>query len=258
MLAHELRNPISAIQYANELAKTSGADRNRTAEIIDRQVRNLIHLIDDLLDVSRITRDKIELRCESIDARTLVERAAAAVEPLIKSRQHALRVDMPQQPLPLFVDPTRIEQVLVNLLANAAKYTPAGGQIEVRAFASDGFAVFCVKDTGLGIPPAMLHRVFELFAQVAPTLDRSQGGLGIGLTVVRKLTKLHGGSVSATSDGPGRGSEFTVRLPLAAAPTAKLKPPTAPAAAERPQKLLVVNDDAHWRKASPSCCTGRA
>ncbi|HEY2147949.1 MAG TPA: ATP-binding protein, partial [Pirellulales bacterium] len=243
MLAHELRNPISAIQYANDLSRIGANTEFQPSEIIDRQVQNLTRLIDDLLDVSRITRNKIELKREPVDGRTIMQRAVATTEPLIRSRKHSLKVEASSDPLPIFVDPTRAEQILVNLLSNAAKYTHEGGEITVRAMAEDGFAVFKIKDTGLGIPQPMLHRVFELFMQVDPSLDRTQGGLGIGLTVVRRLAELHGGSVSATSEGPGRGSEFTVRLPLveapaeAAAPERKAGPPT------HPLKILVVDDN---------------
>ncbi len=244
MLAHELRNPISAIQYANDLARIAGpSDEHQTGEVIERQVQNLAHLIDDLLDVSRITRNKIELRRELIDGRTLLQRAADTVEPLVRARKHELIVEPPSDPLPLFVDPTRSEQILVNLLTNAAKYTPEGGRITARAFAADGFAVFKIKDTGLGIPEPMLHRVFELFTQVNPSLDRSQGGLGIGLTVVRKLAELHGGSVSAASEGSGRGSEFTVRLPLSDAPMPSAVGGRGSPHAVKPQKVLVVDDN---------------
>ncbi len=243
MLAHELRNPISAIQFANELAKVDGAARAESNEVIDRQVSNLSRLIEDLLDVSRITRDKIELRREYVDAATIVRRAVATAEPLIKSRKHTLTVETGHEPLPLFVDPTRAEQILVNLLTNAAKYTPEGGQIAVQAQAADGSVVLRVKDTGLGIPPAMLPRVFELFTQLDPSLDRAQGGLGIGLTVVRKLVELHGGSVSVASEGPGKGSEFTVRLPLAEPP--KTAPDGKPAAKilSEPRRILIVDDN---------------
>jgi signal transduction histidine kinase len=243
MLAHELRNPIAAIQYANELSRITPPAEYQSNEIIERQVQNLTRLIDDLLDVSRITRDKIELRREHVDGRTILQRAVTTTEPLIHSRKHSLIVEPPAEPLPIFVDPTRAEQILVNLLSNAAKYTPEGGQITVRALAADGSAVFKVKDTGLGIPHAMLHRVFELFTQLNPSLDRSQGGLGIGLTVVRKLAELHGGSVSATSEGPGRGSEFTVRLPLVEAPTPAATRERKPGSAMPPQKILVVDDN---------------
>jgi PAS domain S-box-containing protein len=243
MLAHELRNPISAIQYANEIARIAGPSEFQASDVIDRQVQHLVHLIDDLLDVSRITRGKIELRREHVDAATILQRAAATAEPVVKSRKHTLVVEAPSGPLPLFVDPTRAEQILVNLLINAAKYTPEGGQITAAAFAADGFAEFKIKDTGLGIPEPMLHRVFELFTQVNPSLDRSHGGLGIGLTVVRKLAELHGGSVSATSEGPGRGSEFTVRLPLVEAAPETDKPRKVVAASGAPQKMLVVDDN---------------
>jgi CheY-like chemotaxis protein len=226
------------------LAQISGpGDDHQSAEVIERQVQNLVHLIDDLLDVSRITRNKIELRREPIDGRTLLQRAAGTVEPVIKGRKHDLIIEPPSEPLPLFVDPTRAEQILVNLLTNAAKYTPEGGRITARAFAADGFAVFKIKDTGLGIPEPMLHRVFELFTQVNPSFDRSQGGLGIGLTVVRQLAELHGGSVSAASEGPGRGSEFTVRLPLSDAPVPSARGERGSPNSAKPQKVLVVDDN---------------
>jgi two-component system CheB/CheR fusion protein len=244
MLAHELRNPISAIQYANELSRMVPAQEYHASEVIGRQVANLVHLINDLLDVSRITRDKIQLNCERIDGAVVLQRAVVTTEPLIKSRQHTLNVELPREPLPLNVDPTRAEQIFVNLLTNAAKYTPEGGQITVRAFAADGSAVFQVSDTGLGIPEGMLHRVFDLFTQVNPTLDRSQGGLGIGLTLVRKLTELHGGTVTAMSEGPGRGSQFTVRLPLAAVPKQAGAPEESRGAASaRPRRRILVVDD---------------
>lgn len=242
MLAHELRNPLAAIQYANQLATLSKTDDNPATEVIDRQVKNLAHLIDDLLDVSRITRDKIQLRKESVDGRLLIERALATVGPSIAERRHELSTEVAATPLPLHVDPVRVEQILVNLLSNAAKYTPEGGRLSVRAFSLDGQMVYKIKDTGVGIPPEMLPRVFELFTQVNRTLDRSQGGLGIGLTVVRKLAEMHGGSVSAISEGPGQGSEFTVRLPLATttfevAVEAKHSEPAGPL------KILVVDDN---------------
>lgn len=242
MLAHELRNPLAAIQYANQVAKLTVPEDSAAVEVIDRQVRNLAHLIDDLLDVSRITRDKVRLRKESIDGRSLLQRAVATVRPDIEARRHRLEVDICDEPLPLFADPVRVEQILGNLLSNAAKYTPEEGRIAVRCFSADNLAVFKVKDSGIGIPPEMLPRVFELFTQVDRSLDRSQGGLGIGLTVVRKLAEMHGGSVSVASGGSGQGSEFTVRLPLSDAVE-------QPEVAEQQQlatgslKILVVDDN---------------
>ncbi len=224
MLAHELRNPLAAIQYANQLASLTRQEENPVSEVIDRQVKNLAHLIDDLLDVSRITRDKIQLRKEAVDGGVLLKRALATMRPTIDDRRHELLTELSAEPMPLLADAVRVEQILVNLLSNASKYTPEGGRITVRAFPLDGQAVFKIKDTGVGIPAEMLPRVFELFTQVERSLDRSQGGLGIGLTVVRKLAEMHGGSVSATSEGQGLGSEFTVRLPLSVEPSAAEAP----------------------------------
>ncbi len=246
MLAHELRNPLAAIQYANQLAALAKQEDNPATEVIDRQVKNLSHLIDDLLDVSRITRDKIQLRKEAVDAQLLMQRALATVGPAIEERQHELICDLSSQSMPLFADPVRVEQILVNLLSNAAKYTPEGGKITVRSFPLDGQVVFKVKDTGIGIPPEMLPRVFELFTQVDHSLDRSQGGLGIGLTVVRKLAEMHGGSVSATSEGLEQGSEFTVRLPLGEAAAQSATPPSSTTLS--PLRILVVDDNVDMAK----------
>jgi PAS domain S-box-containing protein len=242
MLAHELRNPLAAIQYANQLATLTKQTDNPASEVIDRQVKNLAHLIDDLLDVSRITRDKIQLRKEAVDGRVLLERALATVGPALKDRKHELLTELSSEPMPLYADPVRVEQILVNLLSNAAKYTPSGGKISVRSFPLDGQVVYKIKDTGIGIAAEMLPRVFELFTQVDRSLDRSQGGLGIGLTVVRKLAEMHGGSVSATSEGMDQGSEFTVRLPLVVEAPQPL-PLQIPAAPAGPLRILVVDDN---------------
>ncbi len=213
MLAHELRNPLAAIDYATQLASISPDQAANATEIIHRQVRHLARLIDDLLDVSRITRDKIELRREPIDAATIVNRAAGTARPTIDKHKHQFKVEVAPVELPIFADPTRTEQIVVNLLTNAAKYTPEGGEISLKAYPEHQDVVIKVCDTGVGIPKEMLPRVFELFTQVNPEIDRTKGGLGIGLTVVRRLTEKHGGTVSATSDGLGKGTEFTVRLP---------------------------------------------
>lgn len=242
MLAHELRNPLAAIQYANQLTKLTEPDDNMAADVIDRQVKNLAHLIDDLLDVSRITRDKVQLRKEVIDGTVLLERAVTTVRPAIEARKHELISDIARIPMPLYVDPVRVEQIFGNLLCNAAKYTHEGGRITVRSFVQDGQAVFKVKDSGIGIPPEILPRVFELFTQADHSLDRAQGGLGIGLTVVRKLAEMHGGSVSVTSEGNGRGSEFTVRLPISDSPL-EAQSPAKSVADTRPLRVLVVDDN---------------
>ncbi len=243
MLAHELRNPLAAILYANEISKMTDRSESPASEIIDRQLANLSHLINDLLDVSRITGDKIQLKNEFIEGAAIVQRALATAHPLIEGRSHELSREISSEPMPLYVDPTRVEQILVNLLTNAAKYTQEGGKITVRAYPSDGQAVFKVQDTGIGIPSEMLPRVFELFTQVDQSLDRSQGGLGIGLTVVRRLTEMHGGRVSVKSNGLGCGSEFTVVLPLTQQRPAELAAPASDQTMLPLMRILVVDDN---------------
>jgi PAS domain S-box-containing protein len=246
MLAHELRNPLAAISYAVAAARLNDGEPNANMmDLIDRQVTNLARLIDDLLDMSRISRDKIQLRRETIDLATLVRRAADAVRAMMEEKRHQLVVELPNEAMPIHVDPTRAEQIIVNLLANAAKYTTEGGRIELRAHCENGEGVIKVRDNGIGISREMLPYVFELFAQADRSLDRSQGGLGIGLTVVRKLTELHGGSVSAHSAGVGQGSEFTVRLPMCGVEAVARTNGEAPKAASTSRKLriLVIEDN---------------
>ncbi|HWE38612.1 MAG TPA: PAS domain-containing protein [Isosphaeraceae bacterium] len=248
MLAHELRNPLAAVGNAANVLKLSDdpGDVGFARDVIDRQARQLARLIDDLLDVSRITRGKIRLRREACDAAAIVGQAIQSVEPLIREFGHRLEADFEPGTLPLRADPTRIEQVVVNLLTNAAKYTERGGHILVRAAREGDQVAITVRDNGIGIPPEWLPQMFELFAQGERTIDRSEGGLGIGLTIVQKLTELHGGTVSAESEGPGRGSTFTVRLPSAARPS-----PAPPGPAPRPEagpeprgaRVLVVDDN---------------
>ncbi|HEX3129552.1 MAG TPA: sensor histidine kinase [Thermoanaerobaculia bacterium] len=217
MLAHELRNPLGAIanaSYVLEQAGPAGPPMDRAVPVIQRQIQHLVRLVDDLLDVSRITRGKIELRKQDLDLRDAVRGALEMTRPLIEAKEHELRVSLPDEPLPLHADVTRLEQALGNLVRNAAKYTEPGGHIEVSARREDGEAVVRVKDDGIGISPELLPRIFDLFIQGEQSLDRSGGGLGIGLTLVRRLIEMHGGRVEARSAGPGQGSEFTVRLPL--------------------------------------------
>jgi PAS domain S-box-containing protein len=218
MLAHELRNPLAPIRNAAQVLKLVGqADANQqwAREVIERQTQHLTRLVDDLLDVSRITRGKVTLQRETLDLSTVIHRAVEASRPLIDARKHELTVTLPSEPVRVEGDLTRLVQVVSNLLNNAAKYTDEGGQISLEAAREDGEAVVRVRDTGLGLPPDLLPHVFDLFTQAERSLDRSQGGLGIGLTLVRQLVELHGGRVEALSGGPGRGSEFVVRLPLA-------------------------------------------
>ncbi|WP_437541730.1 ATP-binding protein [Sorangium sp. So ce367] len=242
MLAHELRNPLAAISLSLTLLGdlTGEAPRSeRYREIARRQVGNLVRLVDDLLDVSRITRGTVELRLEDVDLAAAVRNAAAAVRAAVEARRHALSVEVGPGDFGMRADATRLEQVVTNLLTNAAKYTPPEGAISVRltreAAGAAPEAVLRVRDTGRGIPAVMLERVFELFTQVEQTIDRGTGGLGLGLTLVRRLVEMHGGSVVAESAGPGQGSEFVVRLPLgrgAAPPLAPgAEPPLAPGAA---------------------------
>jgi signal transduction histidine kinase len=222
MLAHELRNPLAAISTALALLEASDGDPAKDArhrETARRQMRNLVRLVDDLLDVSRITRGLVDLRTEQVDLVSILHSAIGAARPAIESRQHQLELAISSGAFQLKADSTRLEQVVANLLSNAAKYTPPKGTISVQLtreiIQGAPHAVLRVKDTGRGIPMHLLERVFEMFVQVDQTLDRSMGGLGLGLTLVRRLVQMHGGRVEAISSGPGTGSEFVVRLPLA-------------------------------------------
>jgi PAS domain S-box-containing protein len=245
MLSHELRNPLAAISGAFELLESNG-DPEQAAwsmEVIDRQVAHLSRLVDDLLDVSRITRGKIRLRRRVVDVAGVMQGAVEAVRPLLDERRHRLRVSVAPGTMWLDVDPTRLEQVLSNLLGNAAKYTDAGGQVDFSASLEGGEVVIRVRDTGIGIPADQLSQVFELFAQGDRTLARSEGGLGIGLTLARELTEMHGGTVSASSEGEGRGSEFAIRLPAAGRPEAADAPEGPPEGVPRHARVLIVEDN---------------
>jgi signal transduction histidine kinase len=247
-LAHELRNPLAPVRNAVEILnrldlRDPHLERCRT--IIDRQVRQLTRLVDDLLDVSRINSGKIELRRERVDAASVVERAVEISRTSIEGAGHALQLTLPPIPVFLDVDPVRIAQVVANLLNNAAKYTAPGGRIEVAVERNGIDAAITVRDNGMGIPSQMLGAIFDMFTQVENSLDRSQGGLGVGLSLTRRLVELHGGSVSAHSGGPGQGSEFVVRLPLAAAP-ARAEPGSnaaEPRAIAEGLRVLVVDDN---------------
>jgi signal transduction histidine kinase len=218
MLAHELRNPLGAIANAAHVMEQVGLSEppmQRAVGVMQRQIQHLVRLVDDLLDVSRITRGKIELRREPLDLREAVSSAVEMTRPVVQAKEHELRVILPPDPLPLDADVTRLEQAIGNLVRNAAKYTEPGGHLEVAAWQQDGQALVRVRDDGIGIPAELLPRIFDLFIQGEQSLDRSGGGLGIGLTLVRRLIEMHGGRVEAHSEGAGKGSEFVVRLPLA-------------------------------------------
>ena len=215
-LAHELRNPLAPVRNALYLLKSDAATpaaREQARAMMERQVHHLIRLVDDLLDVSRVMRGKVDLRKERTDVGAVAARAVETAQPLIDARRHTLTVNVPPSPVWVHADPVRLAQVVGNLLTNAAKYTDDGGQLTLTVERTDGEAVVRVRDTGIGIAPDMLPKVFDLFVQVETAADRTQGGLGIGLTLVKRLVDLHGGTVEAHSDGPGRGSEFVVRLP---------------------------------------------
>jgi signal transduction histidine kinase len=248
MLAHELRNPLSAIgaALAVQEALARGDETSvRVQETLTRQTRHLARLVDDLLDVSRITHGKIELRRRVVDLVEVTRRALAAAEPLMESRGTRLEVTLPKAPLPVDVDVLRIEQVIVNLLGNAAKFSPAGGAVEVSLEGENDppRAVLRVRDHGIGIDPASLESIFDMFVQVDQSAARSRGGLGIGLTMVKKLVFLHGGEVHADSEGEGRGATFTVRLPLAAAVSTGAEVIEAARPTSRRQRILLIEDN---------------
>ncbi|WP_435018383.1 response regulator [Tundrisphaera sp. TA3] len=251
MLAHELRNPLSIILNAVHLLKLRDGDRQsgeRMREMIERQVRHLCRLVDDLLDVSRITRGKIQLRTETIDLAAIASTAVEDLRNTFDHRRQTFSLTLPDGPIRMEADPTRMEQVIVNLLNNASKYTETGGSIAMDVAREDGCVSLAVRDNGVGIAPEMLTRVFDLFSQAERSLDRSQGGLGIGLTLVRNLVQMHGGEVVARSDGTGQGSEFTVRLPIPDIQIeagARADRVAGPAPVHRPTRVLVVDDNVH-------------
>jgi signal transduction histidine kinase len=249
-LGHELRNPLAAISNAlqcMELAPVAPVVVEEARAILKRQTGHVVRLVEDLLDVSRITRGKVRLRKEVVDLATVVERALSSVRSLVADRGQDLSVSLPPDPVLVNGDPTRLEQAVGNLLNNAAKYTPHGGRIELIVELEADQVAIRVKDTGAGIADEMLPKIFDLFAQGDQTLDHSQGGLGIGLTLVRSLVALHGGTVEAASPGPGLGSEFTIRLPIAT-PEADVREGSKTAAtngegSQRPRRRVLLIDD---------------
>ncbi len=247
MLGHELRNPLAPIVTALQLMRLRG-DRSTSKEqdVIERQVRHMSRLVDDLLDVSRITRGKIELRKEHLDVRGIVAKAIEIVSPLINERRHKLEIDLPERELVVDADADRLTQVFTNLITNAAKYTNPGGTVRITVAEQNGLVAVDVRDDGTGIDPALLPHVFELFVQGKQSSERATGGLGLGLTLVRKFVELHGGSVEAHSPGKGLGSTFTVRLPITDArrlqSTSGMRP-LSYQIAKQSHRILIVDDN---------------
>lgn len=246
MLAHELRNPLAAISNAIRLNQTPDLppeERQWIEQMLRRQTDQLGHLIDDLLDVARITTSKISLHKETLSLPDLAQRTLDTLRPQLLRTRHDLKVNFPAEPVWVDADPSRLEQVLVNLVTNAIKYTKDQGQIWLRIAREGSDAVISVKDTGIGIAAEMLPRIFDLFAQAEQGLDRSRGGLGIGLTLVRRIVELHGGTVTVASPGVGMGSEFTVRLPAIEPPQGETSGRAAETPRTKRQRILVVDDN---------------
>ena len=249
MLAHELRNPLAPISTAAQILKLSGGEPKRIAQagdVIGRQVRHMVELVDDLLDVSRVTRGLVELEKVAVDMKSVIQSAIEQARPLIEKKGHTLSTRLGDANVTVIGDRKRLVQVMANLLNNAAKYTPDGGEIAVCADAAPGHIKLSVRDNGIGIDGALLPDIFELFTQAKRTPDRAQGGLGLGLALVRSMVGLHGGTVEAASGGPGRGSCFSVTLPLPAREPATMAQPDAAKAAlapQRPLRIMVVDDN---------------
>jgi signal transduction histidine kinase len=251
MLAHELRNPLAPIRNAASVIAAIQPIGERTkwaADVIERQVQHMTHIVDDLLDLSRVASGKIGIATDLLDMRSVVARAIETSEPMIKARAQQLVVQQPDQPMPVQGDVVRLSQVLSNLLNNASKFTQEGGTITLTAVRQDGEIGITVRDNGRGIAPEFLPHVFDLFAQGAPSLDRAEGGLGIGLTLVKHLVEMHHGTVHVQSEGAGLGSAFTLRLPLAASGgeaclPSRATPPAAMTATPTPRSRVLVVDD---------------
>ncbi len=251
-LAHELRNPLAPIQYAYELMNLAGSNetlRSEAQSILQRQVQHMVRLIDDLLDLSRITRNKLELRRERVELTAVIEDAVETIRPIMEARGHDLRVRLAPGPILVHADRTRLAQVFSNLLSNAAKFTERGGRIRLTSEREGDKIVVRVQDNGIGIAPAMLPRIFDMFVQADRSLERTQSGLGIGLTLVKRVAEMHGGSVDARSEGTGKGSEFLVYVPIdMAMPVQGDAPPSEGDAQESHTSIRVLiaddNEDA--------------
>ena len=248
-LAHELRNPLAPLRSGLDVLRRSpdGEKGVEIRDMMDRQLGHLVRLIDDLMDVSRVSQGKIELRREKVKVADVVHSAVEASRPLIDGAGHAFDIDVPSADLWIDADPTRVSQVISNLLTNAAKYTPAAGRVKLSVTADGGKAVIAVADNGIGIPVELQSDVFRMFAQIKDHRELSQGGLGIGLALVKQMIEMHGGTVNASSGGVDQGSVFSITLPLAAAPQETSPPPIETpelsGKPRRPLKILVVDDN---------------
>jgi signal transduction histidine kinase len=250
MLAHELRNPLAPMRNAVYLQKSMAIDDPmfaRTRDIFDRQTTHLSRLVDDLLDVARLERGKVLLQLRRVDLNDAVAAAVEACLPITQASGHKVRIHLSATPLPMQADSVRIEQILSNLINNAAKFTPSGGEITVSAKKEDAHAIVTVTDTGIGIPPEQIEEIFNPFTQGDQTLARSTGGLGIGLTIARRVARLHGGTLTATSAGPGRGTTFSARFPLLKEESRPAERTVVQAPPPQPKRVLVVDDNADIR-----------
>ncbi len=250
-LSHELRNPLAPLSNGVRLLRPDAGDtdRERVHAMLERQLEHLVRLVDDLLDIARVSRGRVELRREPVAMSDVIADAVEAIRPLIAAGGHRLVVTTPDQPLFVDGDPVRLMQVVANLLNNAAKYTPDGGEISVSVSVDAGDAVIAVTDNGVGIPETQIANVFDIFAQVDRNLDRAQGGLGIGLALARSLVEMHGGRIDVESAGVDQGSRFTVRIPARSAPTETVDRAVSDGAAKQisppliPMRVLVVDDN---------------
>ena len=246
-LAHELRNPLAPIGNALELLKYAGDDRDVQQQVhdtIERQFGQMVRLVDDLLDVGRITRNKLELRAQRVELASVIQQAVETSRLLAQGLGHVMHVNLPPEPIWVHADPVRLAQVFINLLNNSCKFTESGGTISIAAERLGDDVAVSVKDTGIGIARDKIDGIFEMFAQVDQSLERTRGGLGIGLTIVKRLVELHGGQISVRSDGPGRGSEFVVWLPVLV--ESKVSAPVAPkptGIATKPRRILITDDN---------------
>jgi signal transduction histidine kinase/ActR/RegA family two-component response regulator len=245
-LAHELRNPLAPIRTGLDILRLRSGDAQatqRATDIMERQLRQMVRLVDDLLDVSRINTGKFTIKSGRVELKAVVNDALEVVRPYIDLHGHELQIDLPDRPVFLNGDATRLAQILSNLLNNAAKYTNRGGRVSLKATVEDHTLTVVVADTGIGIAPDMLDTVFEMFVQVDSTLERSTAGLGVGLSLARKLVELHGGAIEAHSAGPGHGSQFVVRLPIVVEPELPAKPTPASFISAETYRILLADDN---------------